>query len=169
MILMGECILLVEKIANLEVLIATPNLQVAQGIQNMLVQHKVLGSKTAANSREAVQAMANSTRFNLFFVSQDLPDQGGIDFCRFIRLTNTGMAKADLILHISNPTKAMVLEARSAGINKIMVGNLSGKAVFDQIKDVLKNRRPFIEADTYCGPDRRRANAPLFTGVDRRK
>ncbi len=161
--------MLAKTITDLEVLIATPNPQVAQGIQNMLSQHKVLGSKSAANSHDAVLAMTNFTKFNLFFISHDLPDQGGIDFCRFIRLTSTGMAKADLILHVPNPTKEIVLEARRAGINKIMVGNLSGKAVFDQIKDVISNRKPFIESHTYSGPDRRRAKAPPYTGVDRRK
>lgn len=160
----------IKSIEALNVLIALPNKQIADGIANTLRQAGVKRIQYAENSKDALSCMASTGRINMFFMGSDLQPHGGIDFARFIRLTNSAMAKADIILHLAGDvTKDEVLSARNAGISALMVGDLTGADVLKQMRQVIQNRRLFITSDSYTGPDRRRPNPPPYAGPERRQ
>jgi two-component system, chemotaxis family, chemotaxis protein CheY len=60
-----------------------------------------------------------------------------------------------------------VVEARDAGVNDFVFKPLSAHSLMKHVLNVVENPRPFVRADTYFGPDRRRAQKPL-PGPERR-
>ena len=64
--------------------------------------------------------------------------------------------KIPIILVTSGLQKQMILEARDLGIDELVAKPASAKQIYDHIENVITNRRPFIDAENFIGPDRRR-------------
>jgi two-component system, chemotaxis family, chemotaxis protein CheY len=60
-----------------------------------------------------------------------------------------------------------VVAARDAGVNDFLFKPLSAHSLMKHVLNVVEKPRPFVQADTYFGPDRRRAQKPL-PGPERR-
>ncbi len=61
-----------------------------------------------------------------------------------------------------------VLQARDCGVTEFLCKPVSAKALHERILNLVVNPRPFIKTPKYFGPDRRRFNLPVRTGVERR-
>jgi two-component system, chemotaxis family, chemotaxis protein CheY len=61
-----------------------------------------------------------------------------------------------------------ILAARDAGVDEIMAKPVSSGVLAAHIHDAVDDRRPFIEADAFHGPDRRRHKSDDFDGPERR-
>ncbi|WND02898.1 hypothetical protein QGN29_00790 [Temperatibacter marinus] len=160
-----------KSLSELNVVLALPNQQVAQGISNSLRSEGIKRIAYASTSSEALNAMASSGgRVNMFFLASNLEPHGGIDFTRFVRMTNSPMARADIILHLDGEvTKERALEARNAGASALMIGDITGAVVLKQMEQVISVQKKFITSDSYTGPDRRRLNPPPYTGQEKRQ
>lgn len=159
-----------KQLSQLAVILALPNEQVAEGIKNALRNVGCTKVTHCPDSKETMAAMAANRSYDIFFISDNLEPHGGVDFTRFIRLTNTTMSKADIILHMpGDVTRDKVIAARNAGVSAIMIGDITGASVLKQIEQVVANPKLFITCNTYTGPDRRRVNPPAYTGPERRK
>ena len=60
-----------------------------------------------------------------------------------------------------------VVAARDAGVNEFVFKPLSANSLMSHVLSVVENPRPFVKADSFFGPDRRRLNMPL-RGLERR-
>ncbi len=82
-----------------------------------------------------------------------------------IRKVRAGEAEVDRflpIIMISSHTEAHeVLRARDAGTTEFLAKPLSARLLFNRLKSLIENPRPFVEADEYFGPDRRRRVEPM--------
>ena len=122
----------------------------------------------ALNNREAVEQLV-SKPYNLIVIDQFFPDLGGLDFCRFLRLTAGPMAVAPIVFGIHNPNQQNVLEARDAGVTKIAVMPFSGASLIKALQDALADTRDIVQHTSYNGPDRRTRNVPPPNRIERRK
>lgn len=61
-----------------------------------------------------------------------------------------------------------VLKARDAGATEFLVKPVAPAVIYDRLVHVIEHQRPFIQAGTYFGPDRRRRVSPDFHGVEKR-
>lgn len=61
-----------------------------------------------------------------------------------------------------------VEEARDAGVNEILVKPVSAEDLYERTRSIIERPRPFIRAQGFIGPDRRRLTRP-FRGPDRRR
>jgi CheY-like chemotaxis protein len=60
-----------------------------------------------------------------------------------------------------------VKEARDCGVNEFLVKPISAKRLYARIQQIIEHPRPFVQTDTYFGPDRRRRQVD-FGGAERR-
>ena len=60
-----------------------------------------------------------------------------------------------------------VFHARDAGVTEFMAKPISPKSLYARISAVIDRPRPFVRAEDYFGPDRRR-RVIEFQGADRR-
>ena len=58
--------------------------------------------------------------------------------------------------------------ARDAGMSVYLVKPFTARTLSEKITRIVENPRPFVNCETYTGPDRRSHDAP-FEGEDRRE
>lgn len=51
---------------------------------------------------------------------------------------------------------AYVIQARDRGMTEFLAKPLTAKMIYERIRSVIDNARPFVQADCFFGPDRRR-------------
>ena len=60
-----------------------------------------------------------------------------------------------------------VLAARDLGMTEFLAKPISAETVYTRLCSVIENRRPFVKASSFFGPDRRRRRGN-YRGGDRR-
>jgi len=148
-------------------MLALGNDQAAASLKDMMLRQRV-GVATPVNNRDAVEMMLDHT-YNMLVIDEHFPDLGGIDFCRFIRLTSSPMAVAPIIFGIHEPNQKKVIAARDAGATKIAVMPFSFTTLMKSIEAAATDERPIVQHTSYNGPDRRTRSAHVPGGIERRK
>lgn len=93
----------------------------------------------------------------------------GIDLVRRIRSGENNVDPYTPIIVITGRTETDLIKlARDTGANEILARPVSADCLYNRIVSLIERPRPFIQAPTYFGPDRRRQTKP-FDGRDRRK
>jgi two-component system chemotaxis response regulator CheY len=62
-----------------------------------------------------------------------------------------------------------VHEARDAGVDEFLAKPLTAKGVIERMTQVIDHPRPYVRAESYFGPDRRRRADPNYRGPWRRE
>lgn len=95
----------------------------------------------------------------------------GLDALKFLREVRSSTDLPDLtlpVIIVSAFTELNhVLAARDFGMTEFLAKPISAETVYSRICSVIENRRPFVKAIGFFGPDRRRRRTD-FTGTDRR-
>ena len=164
---MGLICVALGKKSDLRVLIAMANGQAAKGARAVFKEQGAETFQIAEGKRDALEKM-QTTAFNLLLVEDTFSDLGGVDFVRFVRMTNGPMSVAPVIFALKEPSRDSVLEARNAGVNKMVVMPFTTANLLKNLADIMLNPRPFIRVTGYDGPCRRLQKAAR-TGPERRK
>ncbi|WP_374764462.1 response regulator [Yunchengibacter salinarum] len=147
---------------RLRVLVAMDGLQVADGVKEALKAAGTPQPIVAANHKEAREQMA-SRNFNMVFMEDVFPDSGGVEFARFLRMQDPPIGYAPILMAFRSPRREDVMAAINAGVNHVCVQPLSGGDVVRHVTACWKGLRPFILAQSYVGPCRRRKDESAET------
>jgi DNA-binding NtrC family response regulator len=94
----------------------------------------------------------------------------GIDFVRLIRNSkDSPNPMVPVIMITGHSTTRRVAEARDVGVTEFLSKPVTARGVIERINRVVENPRPFVRTGDYFGPDRRRRQAPDYTGPFRRE
>lgn len=92
----------------------------------------------------------------------------GVDFTRRIRTEkDSPNPYVAVILLTGHTEEARVMEARDAGIDEFLAKPVTAGKLYQRICSVIGHRRPFVNTDTYFGPNRRRRDV-FYKGTERR-
>ena len=95
-----------------------------------------------------------------------------VDGVMFTQLVRTAADSANRFLPIimltGHTERTRVEEARDAGVTEFIVKPVTARAVISRLESVILRPRPFIQSESYFGPDRRRREDPAFEGPWRR-
>jgi two-component system chemotaxis response regulator CheY len=152
---------------DIRVLIAMANGQAALGARAVFKEQRAGVIQVAEGKQDALERMQN-TAFNLLLIEDTFSDLGGIDFVRFVRMTNSPTSVAPVIFAMKDPSKASVMEARDTGVNKMVIMPFTTASLLKNLADIMLNPRPFIRVTGYSGPCRR-LQPPGYGGFERRK
>jgi CheY-like chemotaxis protein len=93
----------------------------------------------------------------------------GADFVRWLRTSPDSPNPTVPVLMITGrSTPQHLREVRDAGANASMAKPITARGLIGRLQEVIDDRRPFVSADDYFGPDRRRARDPDHDGPWRR-
>jgi DNA-binding response OmpR family regulator len=107
---------------------------------------------------------------DLCIIEASLPDMPSADLIRWMRQQEKSPFRFVPIIVLSGYTQIpLVAAARDAGANLVVKKPVSPQSLYDRINWVARNARPFVEADSYVGPDRRFRNIPPPNGLYRRE
>jgi len=109
-----------------------------------------------APDMEGGLAELRKVRPDFAFVDWTVKPDGGSRFVRAVRtLEDDGLARTPLIMMAAQANVMRVKDARDAGINAFLAKPASVQSIMSRVLWVLSDARPFIESETYSGPDRR--------------
>ena len=163
----GACRMALGSKADLRVLIAMANGQAATGARAVFKEQDAAIFQIAEGKQDALAKM-QATAFNLLLVEDTFSDLGGVDFVRYVRMTNSPMSVAPVIFALKEPNRDSVLQARNAGVNKMIIMPFTTASLLKNLADIMLHPRLFIRVTGYDGPCRRLQNVAR-KGPERRK
>lgn len=121
----------------------------------MFIGFGVKGIKKCAGVDMAAAAIESGT-FDLMVVDCDIADGAAFDFVsRLRRMEDNPNRLASILLVAGHTPMGHVARARDCGANFVVAKPLTPTVMFDRVLWLAKETRQFVEAEGYCGPDRR--------------
>ena len=154
--------------SNMHALVAHPNHQLAEYIWHFLRDNGAANVQVAYHANSILPRLER-LRFTHMLVGYDLGDSGGPDFVKLVRMLDTKTAEAPVIMVVTNPSLTKIMTCRDAGVNEIIATPLTGNQIHSRLRHLASRPKKFIRENSYIGPDRRRANPPVFNGVEQRR
>ena len=106
---------------------------------------------------------------DLAIVDFNMAPLDGVEFTRLVRNSaDSPNPYLPIIMMTGHSEKTRVFEARDAGVTEFIVKPITAKAVLDRIHAVIYKPRPFVKAEGYFGPCRRRMTLKDYKGPLRR-
>ncbi len=122
-----------------------------------------------ANGDVAIDRMVNAPRIEADIVIVEWNSQDQADLIKRLRRVGPRrLRELPLIAIMSRADVDTVLMARDSGANAVLARPLSAAQLLDKVTWALTTEIPFVRAEGYVGPDRRRFRGIEFDGPDRR-
>jgi len=154
-------------LASLHVLIVDDYQPMRHIVRGILREWGILNVGEAANGREALDLVSNFSADILITDYRMFPIDG-LELAKTIRSGQAGVDPYLPILLITAYTEmSTILQARDAGVNEFLAKPISAKLVYYRIRSMIEHPRPYVRAEEFFGPDRRRRSLPVM-GQDRR-
>ena len=93
----------------------------------------------------------------------------GVDLIARLRRSTLASRQVPVIVVSGEATVEGIKAARDAGAHEFLRKPFTAKDLFRRVENVALNARPWIEAQAYVGPDRRRFNSGAFAGDRKRQ
>lgn len=127
-----------------------------------------VGTIFTASTPEAGFEEFNETKPDLVLVDW-APDFDGLSLVRDIRSHEGSVLPQVSVIMVTAFTETNhIYEALDAGMTEYLAKPVSARLLYMRIVSVIENRRLFIRANGFFGPDRRRKNRCDHGGEDRR-
>jgi CheY-like chemotaxis protein len=98
-----------------------------------------------------------------------MDDMDGLDVVKLIRQSaGSRNPYVPVIMVTGRADRASVMEARDAGVTEFVSKPVSAAKLLQRIEAVLTSPRPFVKAESYSGPCRRRRRDAAYDGPQRR-
>lgn len=114
-------------------------------------------------------ASLDQNEFDLAIIDAKLGDDDGYEFVRRMRRRNGLKAQVPVLMIAGHTPRSRITMARDCGAHFLVRKPLSPAILLERILWIAHETRPFIECDTYAGPDRRFQHIGPPEGVGRRK
>lgn len=156
-------------ISQIRFLIVEDNPFMRRMVRQLLRSFHVRAMDDAPDGAAAFQKFA-IFKPDIILVDWEMQPLDGLDFVKLVR---TGEDSPDrfvpIIMVTGHSESHRITLARDAGVNEFLVKPLSALSLYTRIRLIIEKPRPYVETDSFFGPDRRRRVDPNFSEEDRRK
>jgi len=146
-----------ERLSKLCVLVADPVFQLRKIIHNILIHNIGVESVLEAANGEAALEIITDNPCDVLILDVSMRPLGGIELARRIR---EGEEKTNqftpIIMTSDQPEMKDVIKARDVGVSEYLAKPLSPKILDLRLRALMHHPRPFVQSETFFGPDRRR-------------
>ena len=132
---------------------------------------KEMGARQTAYCSDTERAIEVCTDFEpqLIFTEFLVEKVDGLDFTKRLRRARITARKAPVIMVTAEATPNSIGGARNAGVHEFLRKPFTAGDLFRRVENVALKPRPWIEAEMYVGPDRRRFNSEDYGGSKKRR
>lgn len=148
-------------------LVVDPNSVTCRLLGELLKELGVHQRLQATTTRRALD-IAAEWQPQLIFVEFSGPALDGVDFTNSLRRSRLPVRKAAVIFITADTRETSIKAARDAGAHEFLGKPFTAGHVFRRVENVILKPRPWVEADYYVGPDRRRFNSGQYDGERKR-
>lgn len=154
---------------NLSVLVVDPSTHIRQ-LMRMMLQSDGAGTIYASNNAVAGFEAYCSDDYNVVFTELKMDPITGLDLVDLIRRSpKSPNPYVPIIMLSAHSEEQRVKLARDHGVTEFIVKPFSIEIVFERLRAVIENPRPFVRTKSFFGPDRRRISLSNYSGSERRK
>jgi CheY-like chemotaxis protein len=123
----------------------------------------------SAESAAEAKRFIESGKIDLIICELTLGDMDGLELIRWIRHRKEEQTRFVPIIALTGYTEfSRVSLARDAGANIVIKKPISPQVFYDRLAWISHSARPFVETETYIGPDRRFKSLGPPNGIGRR-
>ena len=153
---------------NVDVMVVDSNRHMLALLRDVLTALGVARVRTSDNPAAALQALRVQPA-DLIVTEWNLEPMSGPDFLRQLRdPASSGDCQVPVLLVTGARDSASVMQARDCGVTEFLGKPVSARALYDRIVAIVEQPRPFVNAECYKGPDRRRRPHDPYAGPERR-
>lgn len=136
-------------------------------LQNLGCQQ---GNVYEAEDGEAALQVQQENAVDLIVCDWQMKPMDGLSLVQKLRDPEVSRnAFVPIILCSAHTDRDLVQRAVDLGVNEIMTKPISVRALESRIRSIFEQPRPFVDANQYFGPDRRRRDRDVPEGADRRR
>jgi DNA-binding response OmpR family regulator len=155
-----------QSLTPLRALVADPSSHMAALIAQMLHSLKIRSVEATVNLERTASELGRRS-YDLILLDEQIAGGEGFEMIRGIRQTaDHSNRSTPIIMMAAAPDARMIAAARDAGVTEFLRKPFSAEHIRLRIEAMRAAPRPFVEAESYAGPDRRRKHAS--TGQRRR-
>ncbi|HVI89528.1 MAG TPA: response regulator [Dongiaceae bacterium] len=142
-------------LSSLNVMIVDDSYHMLQIVRTLLAAMNIRNMRSVDNPEEAF-AELRAKPPELLIVDWNMIPFDGLAFVRRIRRDQEcGCVDVPILLLTAHTELERVLEARDAGVNRVMAKPVSFRTLYDNMIAAIYDPRPFVSTADYVGPDRR--------------
>lgn len=125
--------------------------------------------ESALTKIQSMNQFENANNIDVVILDWLMPVMDGRELVKAIRSHKSDSIRfLPVIVCSAYTSETLVKESRDLGANEVVVKPISAGEVARRIQYVINNPRPYVQNNSFFGPDRRRQTRP-FEGEDRRK
>ena len=110
----------------------------------------------ACRAIDEARAQTSSIEFDLIIADPNALNGEGMEFLRALRRSEKNVNRfVPIILVSGHSTNAAVMLSRDAGANFFVAKPFTPKVLLERIMFIARDKRPYVDAGRYVGPDRR--------------
>ena len=130
-----------------------------------------LGARHIEEATDGADAYARLGDYaaDLVICNWQMSPMNGLEFVRLLRTDTDSPNPCVPVIMLTAHTEAKrVMEARDAGVTEFLAIPISADQLYSRIRAIIEHPRPFVRAQSYVDPDRRRRQDSDFLGPERR-
>lgn len=155
--------------SRLSVLVVDDNANM-KSLADGILKRSGVGKVEAVESAEDAEAAMRSAVFDILLIDWMLPKKSGYDLVKEIRQAQAGKHRtASIIMMTAHTEFWRVLAMRDAGATEVLAKPISPATMIGRIMAVVNKPRPFVQVDSFFGPDRRRRYEPVSGDEEKRE
>jgi two-component system chemotaxis response regulator CheY len=144
------------KTAQLPALVADPSSNMAALAAVMLRSLHIRAVDATVDVPHTASELARQP-YCVVLIDEHLGGPDGFEMIRAVRRSEDNPnRKTPIIMMASAPDAKMIAAARDAGVTEFLRKPFSAEHIKHRLDALQKAPRPFVEAEAYAGPDRRR-------------
>ena len=151
------------------VLVVEPSSYYSSLIRDWLSESGIRDVHFCATAEQA-RSLVNDERYSVLVIDSKLEDGSGIALAREIRhASRCPNRMTPLVILDSRSTRRRVSAARDGGASEYVCKPMSRRSFTDHFRKALQDKRSYIKANHYFGPDRRRKHSAWHDTERRRQ
>jgi CheY-like chemotaxis protein len=155
-------------LGQIRFLLIDPNPLSMELVQDVLAMMGARAVRKCATTDRALEALRKDP-FDIVITEWNTAPMSGLEFIEFIRSSPQSPNRLlPILLMTARSEEEYVVQARDRGITEFLAKPFTVDSFFKRLVSIVAFPRPFIDADRYFGPDRRRRRDIRYKGPERR-
>ena len=155
-------------LSQIRFLLIDPNPLSIELTQDVLVMMGARQILKRARTDLALEAL-RSDPYDIVITEWNTAPMSGLEFIEYVRTSPSSPNRLmPVLLMTARSEQEYVLQARDRGMTEFLAKPFTVEALYRRLVSIIAYPRPFIDAERYFGPDRRRRRDIGYKGPERR-
>lgn len=155
-------------LSQVRFLLVDPNPMSLELTRDVLTMMGARAIRKCTTTDKALDAMRGQP-VDIAIIEWNTQPMNGLQFIEHVRTAPTSPNRLlPILLMTARSEQQYVVQARDRGITEFLAKPFTVEAFHRRLVSIVAFPRPFIDAETYFGPDRRRREDARYSGPERR-